>query len=369
MKNCLIISLLLCSLWISQAQVQVQAQAQDAAVSSPDGKLAASILFKNGLPLYEVKYNGKTILEESPLGFISNVGDFSQNMTFAGKNEGKIDKSYVQDKIKTKNVHYIANELTVRLKNADNKEVEVVFRVSDNDIAFRYQIPRLGGTMSCVIEKETTGFRFPSFTTTFLSTMMAPMGGWGRSTPSYENGYEADGALCKPTRNNEGYVFPGLFHVGDNGWALVSETGVTSLYCASHLKESKDGLYTVGFPNMLQNNGFGSSGAAFGLPGTSPWRTITVGDNLKPIVETTIAYDLVEPLYEPSQTYRYGRSTWSWIVWQDASMNYGDQVKYIDLANAMGYEYILIDALWDVNLGKAKLEELVNYARSKNVDV
>ena len=93
---------------------------------------------------------------------------------------------------------------------------------------------------------------------------------------------------------------------------------------------------------MRQNNGFGSTGAQISLPGVTPWRTITVGSNLKPIVETTIAFDLVDPLYEPSKDYKYGRGTWSWIVWQDQSMNWDDQVKYIDLASEMGYEYILI---------------------------
>src|SRR5690554_4211908 len=120
---------------------------------------------------------------------------------------------------------------------------------------------------------------------------------------------------------------------------------------------------------MRQNNGFGSNGAQLSLPGFTPWRTITVGSSLKPIVETTIPFDLVEPLYEPSREYQYGRGTWSWIVWQDQSMNWNDQVKYIDLAAEMGYEYILIDALWDTNIGYEKMEELISYANSKNVDV
>ena len=149
-----------------------------------------------------------------------------------------------------------------------------------------------------------------------------------------------------------GYVFPGLFRIGDKGWVLVSETGVNSQYCASHLSDgTQEGLYHVEFPEMRQNNGFGSTSAQISLPGVTPWRTITIGETLKPIVETTIPYDLVEPLYEPSRKYKYGRGTWSWIVWQDQSMNWDDQVKYIDFAAEMGYEYILIDALWDTNIG------------------
>jgi hypothetical protein len=135
------------------------------------------------------------------------------------------------------------------------------------------------------------------------------------------------------------------------------------------LSKYQDGLYTVDFPNERENNGFGSTGAQLGLPAETPWRTITVGETLKPIVETSIPFDVVDPLYEASTKYKYGRSTWSWIVWQDNSMNWDDQVKYIDLASAMGYEYILIDALWDTNIGYERMEELIKYARSKNVDV
>ena len=39
------------------------------------------------------------------------------------------------------------------------------------------------------------------------------------------------------------------------------------------------------------------------------------------------------------------------ILWQDASCNYKDQQTFIDLAATMGYEYILIDALWDKQIG------------------
>ena len=62
----------------------------------------------------------------------------------------------------------------------------------------------------------------------------------------------------------------------------------------------------------------------------------TVGETLKPIVETTVAWDVVRPLYETKYDYRFGRGTWSWILWQDGSINYDDQVRYIDFACGNG---------------------------------
>ena len=64
-----------------------------------------------------------------------------------------------------------------------------------------------------------------------------------------------------------------------------------------------------------------------------------------------------------------GRATWSWIVWQDNSINYEDQIEYIDLAAALNFEYVLIDNWWDARIGRDKIEELVKYANSKDVDV
>ena len=345
---------------------------QNMVVSGPDGNLTVTISVETGNPLYSVTYKNKIILENSPLGLITNEDDFSTGMTYVGHQHGEVDKSYQQDKIKRSQIHYKANTLLCTFQSSRQRNISVLFQVSNNDIAFRYEIPafrvRNDERKACVVEKEATGYRFPSSTTTFLSPMMAPMGSFARTSPSYESGYEADAPMEKST-SREGYVFPGLFRVGSNGWVLLSETGVRSLYCASHLSRWNDGVYSVEYPNQAQNNGFGSSGAQLGLPGSTPWRTITVGETLKPIVETTIPYDVVEPLYAPSKEYQYGKGTWSWIVWQDNSMNWDDQVKYIDLAAALGWEYILIDALWDANIGYERMEKLIQYAHSKNVDV
>lgn len=341
---------------------------QNAEVVSPDGKLKLNVSVESGKTVYSVTYNNKVMLENSPLGLLTNEGDFSQNMTFVESTTDKVDKSYTQEKIKQSSINYSANTLKFTIANADKKQLSIAFQVSDNDIAFRYEIPSWGETMSCVVEKEVTGYKFPSNTTTFLSSMMNPMSGFARTAPSYESTYTADVAMETNTDKN-GYVFPGLFHVGDNGWVLLSETGVSSLYTASHLSNYSNGMYSVEYPDVKTNNGFGSVGAQVGLPGMTPWRTITVGETLKPIVETTISYDVVEPLYEASQEFKYGRGSWSWIVWQDESMNYEDQVKYIDLAAAMNFEYILIDAWWDKNIGYDRMKELIQYAKSKGVDV
>ena len=343
--------------------------AQQATVKGPDGNLKVDISVKEGKPVYSVSYKDMTILEDSPLGFVTNIGNFSNNVSYVEHTSSTIKKTYTQDRIKRSVVNYNANELKVKFSNADKMPFDVVFRVSNNDIAFRYELPQYGETASIVMKAEATGFDFPENTTTFICPQSDPMIGWKRTKPSYEEEYKADAPISTTSQYGEGYTFPCLFHVGDN-WALVSETGVRSKYCASHLSDAtEEGLYTIAFPNEGELNGLGASTPGLALPGETPWRTITVGDNLKPIVETTVPFDVVEPLYEPSQEYKFGRSTWSWILWQDPSINYDDQIKFIDLAAQMGYEYTLIDGGWETNIGRERMEELFKYAQSKGVDV
>jgi len=344
--------------------------AQEISISSPDRNLLVNIKLNNGIPTYSIIYKEKVLLEESPLGLITNISDLSRELTLLETNERTIRHSYHEPKIKKSRVEYLANEVTCTLETAKKERFSIIFRVSNNNVAFRYTLAQNGETARCIVLKELSGFNFPSFTTTFLTPQATPMTGWMRTKPSYEEEYMPDEPVGTLSRYGIGYTFPGLFHVGDNGWALISETGVDSRYCGAKLSEgTADGLYTIAYPEEGENNGIGSANPAIPLPGQTPWRTITVGDNLKPIAETTIATDLVEPLYEASREYRFGRSTWSWLMWQDGSINYDDQKTFIDLSAELGYELVLIDNWWDSRIGRDKIEELARYAASKNVGI
>ena len=371
-------------LFLSAMLASLSMSAQVASVASPDGRLKVNVDVKGGKPVYEVKYDDKQVLDESPLGFVADNGDFTQGITFDSKKEEHLAFDYEMTRSKFSKVHVDANQLVVTLKNAQGYAYDVDFRVSNNDVAFRYAIPnhpsrRNEKKFSIRIMKEATGFDFPSQTTTFLTPQSDAMIGWKGTKPSYEEGYGYDEPMNKRSGYGHGYTFPCLFHIGD-AWALVSETGVDSRYCASRLSDMKgDGLYTVEFPMPEENGGNGTVEPAFALPGATPWRTITVGTSLKPIVETTVPWDYVEPRYDTPHHYEFGKGTWSWIVWQDNSINYDDQVKYIQLSKAMGFKYVLIDNWWDTNIGKEadgtaknpakSIEKLIEYAHSKNVDV
>ena len=344
--------------------------AQDVTVSGPDQRLQVAFDCQtDGGLAYSVVYDGKTMLANSPLGLETNMGSFVKGLKLERHEIHSIDTVYEQSRIKASHIHYQANELTCHLTNAEGRQMAVTFRVSNNDVALRYSLPRQHGTGSVRVMSEATGFHFPEQTTTFLCPQSDAMIGWKRTKPSYEEEYKVDAPMSDRSQYGHGYTFPCLFRVGDEGWVLVSETGVDSRYCASHLSDAENGLYRIAFPMPEENNGNGTVEPAFALPGSTPWRTITVGESLKPIVETTVSWDVVEPRYTTKQDYRMGRSTWSWILWQDDSSNFDDQVKYVDLAAALGYEYVLVDSWWDNNMGYQKMEKLVEYARSKGIGI
>ena len=343
------------------------ASAENKQITSPDGKLVVTVADMDGRPSYSVSYDNVLFLKPSPLGMIANIGDFSSGMSLEKNvSTNKIDETYELASIKKSKVHYVANEAVFSFTQQGKTIYDVIFRISNNDVAFKYKMYPQGETLSCVVKQEVTGFVFPDGTTTFLCPQSKPMGGFARTSPSYETSYTADDAAGK-NGWGEGYTFPCLFRNGDNGWALVSETGVNGGYCASRLLGHKEGVYTIGFPQEGEANGNGTVSPGIALPGETPWRTITVGKTLAPIVETTVPFDVVKPLYPAKGEYTYGRGSWSWIIGMDGSTNYKEQLRYIDFSAAMGYQSVLVDALWDKQIGRDKIEELAKYGKDKGV--
>ena len=386
--------------------------AREATVTSPDGKLQVTINDEGGRATYAVTLDGQPMLLPSALGFKADFGDFTKDLKITNTTASQTDRCYEMRQVKKSHIHYEATLLTVSFENAQGQQMSMEFSVGNNDVAFRYLIPRQKGDnpKSAVILEEATAFSLPEGTTTFLTPQSGEMVGWERTKPSYEEEYQADAPMNVRSQYGKGYTFPCLFKThpqplpigreantlstkktqkgnitpGDGGgsyWVLISETGVSSAYCGSRLSDYQtneaplggvggaSGSYHIAYPMPGENNGNGTSSPGIALPGQTPWRTITVGNSLKPIVETTIAYDLVEPLYEPSIDYQSGRYTWSWLIWQDNSINYDDQVKFIDLASAMGFELCLVDNWWDQNIGRDRMAELSRYAQSKGVSL
>jgi len=333
-------------------------------LKSPDGRLMADFIFAGGRAYYQVFYDGQQYIEPSPLGVVTNIGDYSHDLELMEVTRDVVSDSYELRNIKQSRVNYRAGELRVKLGQKGRHVMDLTLRVSNRDVAFRYTLQPQRNTLSCVVKEEKTAFRLPVHATSFCAPQSKPMTGFARTAPSYETTYGIEQAIGRNGWGN-GYTFPCLFHIGD-GWALISETGTDGGYVGCRLTGQADGQYNIGFPQEGENNGWGEPTVQMALPGSTPWRTITVGP-LRNIVETTVAWDLVEPKYKASKRYEYGKGSWSWIIGMDQSCNFDEQKRYIDFSAAMGYRSVLIDALWDVQIGREKIAELARYGREKGV--
>lgn len=343
-------------------------------ISSPDGATKVTINDENGSITYSVTQDNKEILSTSSLGLITDIGDYTKHVKISNIKESSINKTYEMRGTKASRSNYIANTAYITVKSDKAKrQMYIEMNVSNNNIAYRYHLEGASSTSRdeprrATILSESSGFNFPSGTTTFLCPQIdGDHKGWMSTKPSYEEDYIADAPMSNKSQYGKGYTFPCLFRIGNDGWALISESGVGSNYCGSHLSDYHSGGYTIAYPDATEFHGLGSSTPGISLPGSTPWRTITVGSTLKPIVETTIPYDVTDQMYTSKVRNEGGRYVWSWLIWQDNSINYNDQKEFIDVASAMNIEYCLVDNWWDQQIGRDKIRELSEYARSKGV--
>lgn len=362
-------------------------------VSSPDGRIGVDFEMKDGKPYYSVLYDGQVAIEPSALGLKTNMGDYTQNLTWDKEKilKGKTTGSYSLASIKEGQAHsYEFNAAQLQFsRNArpaaqgnnrpqarrgnNGPVMEIEFRVSNRDVAFRYTVLTQGDTRSCVISEEASTFQIPATALNFMAPQSNPMTGFARTAPSYETRYN----IAEPVGKNgwgNGYTFPCLFEVPNADkekalWIMVSETGTDGNYVGCRLLGGNGGEYRIGFPMEGELNGWGSTSVQMALPGNTPWRTITIGHTPANIIETTVTWDLVEEKYLASKDYSkdYGKGMWSWIIGMDSSCNFDEQKRYIDFAAAMGYRSLLVDALWDVQIGRERIAELARYGKSKGV--
>ena len=343
------------------------ASATEQQFNSPNGRINVTISDEGGKPSYQVTRDGVAFINASPLGIKLNFADLTQGLTLKDCRVSPISEEYSLKTIKQSQVNYQATEAVCQFDKDGHQALDIIFRVSNRDVAFRYKVYPKRQTLVAVVEGETSGFSLPDGTTTFLCPQSKPMGGFARTSPSYETSYTLD----EPTGKNgwgEGYSFPCLFKSSNanDSWVLISETGTDGTYVGCRLLNNGGGNYSIGFPQQGEMNGQGTTTAAISLPYETPWRTITLG-TLADITETTVAWDLVKPLYQPSRNYEYGKGSWSWIIKMDASCNFDEQKQYIDFSAAMGWRSVLVDALWDTQIGYPRMEQLAAYARSKGV--
>jgi alpha-glucosidase len=340
-------------------------------VKSPNTKIVVDFrLTSSGRAFYSISHSGSTILKQSKLGIMRSDDDFSANLTLDSVSDVKaVSDNYTLLHGKRMKCNYTGNKRVFYLKNTNSKNLEIIFQVSNDGVAFRYYFPEKTDT-TLKIFNEATSYHFDLSTKAFLQPCADARMGWCYASPSYEEYYEKNIPVGTNSPNQAGWVMPALFNFGKY-WISITEAAIDTNYCGTRLSQfSPDGEYTIQFPQPQESK----SGEPFlpesVLPWYTPWRVIALTDNMAELFESTLETDLAVPAkYDVSSWLRPGIASWSWVILKDDSTVYSAQRRYIDFAASMNWRYCLIDALWDTKIGYEKIKQLADYAISKNVKI
>lgn len=339
--------------------------AQSVTINSPDKKILVSCRMDQ--LTYAISYQGKPILRDSKLGVIREDEDFSTNLKVVKVSQPRIVTDRYQILTAKKyDITYTATQRVIETIATSGKKMNVVFQVSNDGVAFRYEFPEQSTDMK-KIKSEATSFHFFEGTRAWLQPKTEAQSGWEHTNPSYEAHYMMDIATGMPSPTKNGWVYPALFNY-DEVWMLLTEANLGRTYCGTALQQqSLDHEYKIGFPQTPEVFTNGILNPESTLPWQTPWRIIAIGD-LKTIAESTLGTDLAEPAKKMDRSFiKPGKASWSWILKKDDSTVFDVQKRYIDFASDMKWQYCLLDATWDKLIGYDSVKLLADYAKTKNV--
>lgn len=348
----------------------VSATAESWSLRSPDGTCEIVVsLSTNGDLSYAALRDGKTVLENSPLGLRCQTQNFASSLVFDSAT-GPSQRREKYDLFSGNHTHidHVLQYRSLTFHHANGERLVVDLAASDEGVAFRYRFPETNSAVR-VIEYEATGFRVPISARGWLQPYHAA----GPYTPAYEDFYFHVSPGDPPPDSRAkavGWAFPALFHVPDaDAWVLLTESGTDESYCGCHLAaDSSGGLYRIAFPLPDQTtrgyaNKYGPE-PRFSLPWTMPWRVIILGKSASDIAMSSLVTDLAPPSQIADTSWiKPGRASWAWWSHPDGP----DTVKlfdsFTDFAARMGWEYTLFDAGW----WKVSLPQIAHYAQSNGV--
>lgn len=338
------------------------------ALHSPDGTLHVKVApGPAGSITYAVQRAGMPVILPSALGLQFAGLDLSCQLTLEpGSAITPVSERYTMATGKRRVIDYAANEQRFSVKNAQGHAMDVVFRVSNDGVAFRYVLGQVPGRAGSMLQ-ESTAFRFATSTRAWLQPMQVAQTGWMNTNPAYEEHYRMDIPVGTPSPLAAGWVFPALFKSGDT-WVALTEADMDGSFHASRLQaHSRGGVYRIGTPMAAEVAPGGAllAQAATGL--RSPWRVLAIG-SLATVMDSTLGTDLAAPAiaFDAAKVLP-GHAAWSWGLLKDDATVYAVQKQFIDYAADMRWDYVLVDADWDRQIGYAKIAELAAYAAGKNI--
>ena len=236
-----------------------------------------------------------------------------------------------------------ANEVTYTFRDDMGHEQQLVVRLYNDGVAFRYE---LAGLPTGPVPQEQTAYHIVEGTKRWMQ--------------KWTEGYEDFFPYATSGRSeNHRWGYPALLQTGSDVWALITEAGIERCHSASSLyNDRKDTDYRV----VADENNLSVSGTW-----TSPWRLILMG-NLRTVVESTLVDDVSAPSRLTDTSWIHPGSV-SWIYWahNHGSNDFQIVKQYVDMAVTLHFPYVLIDAEWDEMRNGGDINDAIRYAHSKGI--
>lgn len=317
-----------------------------ASVSAPEGTLTVAVtLDGDGRPGYAILRRGKPVIAESRLGFLlTDAPKLERNFRLADSATRGVDETWEQPWGERRFVRNRYNELRVRLTEKAKlaRSLDVVFRVYEDGVGFRYQLPQQRQLAQASIADELTEFVVAEPATAWW----IPAGEWNR----YEYLYQRT-PLAELTQAHTPLTIrtaSGL-HVAFHEAALVD-------YAGMWLRRVDDRRLKAALAPS-------SEGARVRrqAPFATPWRTLQIADTAGGLYMSDLILNLNEPnaLGDVSwvEPFKYVGIWWemhidaaSWGSGPKHGATTANARRYIDFATENGFRGVLIEGWnegWD----------------------
>ncbi len=173
---------------------------------------------EGGSPAYQIEHHGTQVMATSALGVVMDGIDFSEELTVDAVSELKeVSGNYSMLHGKKKEISYRANERVFHLSHSSGEKMDLIFRVFDDGVAFRYHFPDRSETIHQISE-EKTSFHLPDSTKAWLEPLANVNTGYAGTNPSYEEHYFIDVDVGTTAPDSAGWAYPALFKTPSGTW-------------------------------------------------------------------------------------------------------------------------------------------------------
>ena len=264
---------------------------------SPDGNLKMQFALDNGVPSYQLSYKGQTVIAPSRLGLEMEEASLAGGFELAGQKTAIADETWqpVWGEYENVRCHYNELELTLRQPAAEGRTLLLRFRLFDDGLGFRYELPEQPTMNYLTVKDELTEFNLTGDHKTFcipgdydtneFAYTTAPLSGIreGMEKNLRKKGYESQATSFSVQT-------PLMMKTADGLYINIHEAALVDF--AAMLLNVDDKNFRLSahlVPDKLGKKGY------LQLPCHSPWRTVTVSDDARQILASQLILNLNEP--------------------------------------------------------------------------